>query len=85
MASPQPPRTPPATTHRILRLTILRLHITAVAMRAALGQRDGDLLVDARRNGTARLLTVLLAGPTTWPKTWRLGVGFCFPREYGAA
>jgi hypothetical protein len=62
MASMHLPRTPSATPHRnikathhglpydvflILRLTTLRLHVTAAAMWAALRQGDYDLFVDA--------------------------------------
>src|SRR5487761_1962148 len=89
MASLHSPRTPLATAHGnikaahygppydvflILSFTTLWTHIAATAMRAALGQGDGDLFIDARRNGTACLLTVLLARLTPWP----LGVGLWF-------
>ena len=87
MASLHLPRTSPATPHRdikathhglpydvflILRLTTLRLHVAAAAVREALGQRDGDLFINTRWNGAARLLPVLLAKLTTW----LLGIGF---------
>ena len=89
MASLHLPRTSPATTHRyikaahhgppydvflILRSTTLRLHVTAAAMWTALGQGDGDLFIDARRNGTACWLAVVPARLTPWP----LGVGLWF-------
>ena len=86
MPSLHPPRTPPAPAHHdiktphygpsydvflILRLTTLRLQVVSAAMRAALRQRDGDLFIDARRNRTACLPTVLPAGLA--PRS--LGVG----------
>ena len=52
--------------------TTLRLHVAAAAVRAALGQRNGNLFIDTRWNEAARLLTVLLTGLTAW----MLGFGF---------
>ena len=44
---------PPYHVFLILRLTTFRLHVTAAAMRATLGQGDRDLFINARWNGTA--------------------------------